>query len=301
MTASTQSGHSATASSELNNAAASRAFRAFDASALTAWSSRQSYLGSGAFDSTSFSVSTLLILNAVVNGEWLQIQFPAGVYIVNYTVAVASVLAAPATFTLAGSFDAALWAPVDSKSSFSTYTVSTAGGFRASFVLDGVHPLAFPYYRLSIQSIGGAALAASVSELNFFGATSGIQTGPDFTCRAGYYCPTGSWAETVSPARYFVPLPAQAAATISPAGSYCNATALTAVSGICRAGYFCPEGSEFETAAFVRYFVAATGLSFQSICPAGQYCDVTALSTTTNCSAGAFCPAGAANALGAGV
>lgn len=101
-------------------------------------------------------------------------------------------------------------------------------------------------------------------------------------CRASFYCPAGtsSGNDIACPAgRYSSStlLKASSECSICPAGSFCSG-GQTAVSGICRRGYYCPIGSTVGT---------------QNACPAGTFSNSTGLYASTQCSsclAGFFCP-----------
>lgn len=116
------------------------------------------------------------------------------------------------------------------------------------------------------------------------------------TCKAGYYCPGNSGDKTValnlhsltgtcspsSGSPYLCPCPAgrysasdaltaALECTLCPPGEFCVG-ASAATSGICPAGYYCPDGTQFST---------------QYPCPAGTYSTSTQLTHAEQCTA---CP-----------
>ena len=69
-------------------------------------------------------------------------------------------------------------------------------------------------------------------------------------CPAGYYCAQGSVNPAPCAIGSFNPTQGSnlaTACTLCTAGSYCDAEGLTAVKGLCDAGYFCGLGSTSKT------------------------------------------------------
>lgn len=105
------------------------------------------------------------------------------------------------------------------------------------------------------------------------------------SCPRGSYCPLGS------------PEP-----TPCPPGYYCGAEELSAVSGQCKAGYFCelpgsgyftPDGTEEGRGPCPAGFYCPTGTIMPISCPIGTYSSNTKRTTLGHCStcpAGYYCP-----------
>ena len=146
----------------------------------------------------------------------------------------------------------------------------------------------------STTGLSSAAVDCDAGYYCTLGATSntpssGSTGGP---CPAGYYCPEGTATPTPCPIGTFNSLTTQSdssSCTSCTAGYYCNQLAATAVSGDCKAGFYCETGSTSETPS-------------DGICPTGSYCPSKS-STYTSCPAGEFgnheglaacydCPAG---------
>jgi hypothetical protein len=115
-------------------------------------------------------------------------------------------------------------------------------------------------------------------------------------CPAGSYCPQGTPAPVPCPAGTFLPTPQQAQLSdclACAAGSYCNVSGLTAVSGSCSAGYVCASGESSPTpaarACSTGHYCLAGALT-ESSCPPGEYQDETGRSTCKKCPAGNYCP-----------
>lgn len=81
-----------------------------------------------------------------------------------------------------------------------------------------------------------------------------------------------------------------------PAGSYCAQAGLTAVTGACPQGYFCPAGSSATIPCPVGAYCPSASMSAPTPCLQGQYCATTALTATSGaCATGngfAWCPEG---------
>ncbi|XP_013391352.1 uncharacterized protein LOC106159584 [Lingula anatina] len=155
---------------------------------------------------------------------------------------------------------------------------------------------------------------------------------PVADCDPGYYCPTGSSSprEVLCPVGHYCPtgsdlpdpcrngtynagtgLAAQAECTPCDPGFYCNETGATGYSGVCAAGYYCPEaqtvpnpyatvcprghycpvGSPVPVPCEMGYQQDAEGQALCDPCPEGFYCD-NATITPAACPAGYYCPNG---------
>lgn len=124
------------------------------------------------------------------------------------------------------------------------------------------------------------------------------------TCEKGFYCPSNSvyTSGTLYYEPYRCPMGTYNAfsgkSSLSdciacPAGKYCGAEALEAVSGDCAAGFYCATLSPFEKPAFDDasnnygkcpagyHCVAST--SVPTACAAGKYSAMTKLEDNTNC------------------
>ena len=167
------------------------------------------------------------------------------------------------------------------------------------------------------------------------------QTSTSGDCAAGYYCrsgasdpqPMGGDVNGLCPAGSFcpegtmLPIPCPAGTTRStlgaanesechpcPSGHYCADTNLTAPSGICAPGYYCPggvqqqepiefrcpkgtfcvAGSSLPTLCLPGYYQPQEGQSTCSICPPSQYC-TDGTSVPEDCPPFSFCPEGTGN------
>jgi hypothetical protein len=140
----------------------------------------------------------------------------------------------------------------------------------------------------------------------YYCASVGLSA-PTGQCRAGYRCPSASTTDTAlpcdaggyCPAASSVSLPcpsgtystsqrneAASNCTQCVPGAYCNATGLTAPSGLCDAGYFCAGGnSQARPAAGLCGLGTACpqGSSAAVGCPAGRYSDQVGQSTCAVC------------------
>ena len=138
-------------------------------------------------------------------------------------------------------------------------------------------------------------------------------------CSTGHYCPSGSSTQTPCPPGTFSNSSQNTDVTDCvncTSGWYCSDYGLTAPSGQCRAGYYCPNGQRRSdppeytcpvgqfclkgSSIFQRCrpgtFQNSTGQSSCLTCPAGYFCDTT-LSTEINfaeskCPPGYVCPPG---------
>lgn len=125
-------------------------------------------------------------------------------------------------------------------------------------------------------------------------STSGLWT-PTADCNAGYYCPEGSTSpnQVDCPVGHYCPtgsglpepcrngtygpitrLQSDAQCTPCDGGMFCNGTGLSAVSGPCDPGFYCPSGQSVPNPYDYR-------------CPPGHYC-LTNTSTPIRCSSGYF-------------
>ena len=116
---------------------------------------------------------------------------------------------------------------------------------------------------------------------------------------AGYACPSGSTNATAvlcTPGRYS--LGGASACTLCSGGLYGDSYGLasSSCSGMCTAGYACPDGSSSPTVtACAVGTYSVSGSPSCSLCPAGYFGNATTLTTSTCsglCAAGYSCPAG---------
>jgi hypothetical protein len=105
---------------------------------------------------------------------------------------------------------------------------------------------------------------------NSFGMIEGL------TCPAGFFCVTGAINPVPCALGTLNPtagLAVTSACQPCTPGSYCGSTGLTAVSGLCSAGYFCYSGSPSPTPMFN---LTALGTLYTQTtfgqCPQGNYC-----------------------------
>ncbi|MES1909505.1 MAG: hypothetical protein MHM6MM_002234 [Cercozoa sp. M6MM] len=113
-------------------------------------------------------------------------------------------------------------------------------------------------------------------------------------CSAGGYCPSGSAAPLACPAGTYsnaTGLTAQAQCASCPPRYYCAGSALPEPTGLCYAGYYCDGGASTPTqhvAPAGTY--AAAGADSAAPCPPGTYNQATAQEACTPCPAGSECP-----------
>lgn len=108
------------------------------------------------------------------------------------------------------------------------------------------------------------------------------------TCTAGYFCLEGSTFSIPESSTFgrmcasgeFCPA-ASTTATACTGGSYCETYLLSAVTGLCSAGYFCGGGSRFQV------IPADFANAIAAICPIGKYC-VTGTTTPADCPVGTY-------------
>ena len=123
-------------------------------------------------------------------------------------------------------------------------------------------------------------------------------------CPKGYYCPANTYFTAATKYYEAIPCPMgtyndlESKTQLSdckpcPAGKFCGAEALQAVSGTCAAGFYCKTNSPFEKPAFddaggnfgrcpTGHFCAA-GTSAPATCDAGNYSAMTKLVDNTLC------------------
>jgi hypothetical protein len=97
-------------------------------------------------------------------------------------------------------------------------------------------------------------------------------------CPAGFYCDDGKAPKPCKPGTYNPSTGSTASTACLPCtdGSYCEGFALTAVTGQCDPGYYCPAGQKIKN-------------PIQYICPAGYYC-VQGSTDKSPCAAGTYQP-----------
>ena len=120
-------------------------------------------------------------------------------------------------------------------------------------------------------------------------------------CPAGSFCPPGNETDTLCPlGRYSAEqgVRSEEECLLCRAGSYCGTNGLTAPSGLCDAGYYCPPGQEVRNPAGLecppgQYCEAGSVVG--DPCPAGRYQPGTLAGSPTACTAcppGFACPTG---------
>lgn len=122
-------------------------------------------------------------------------------------------------------------------------------------------------------------------------------TNPPIICAAAHYCPAGSSSTTQNkcPAGTYSANTGLTVATdciACPAGQYCL-IGVVAPSGICSAGYWCPEKSATatQTACPKGTYSDKTGLKTQNectVCPLGYICATAAMTSPIKCPAGTY-------------
>ena len=142
--------------------------------------------------------------------------------------------------------------------------------------------------------------------------TAGLATPTDL-CNGGYYCPLGSSSPTqvVCPVGHYcvqgsdVPEPcrngtyapttnlaSEGECLLCDGGFYCNGTGLSAVSGECDQGYYCPAGQSVPTPydylCPVGYYCLANSAT-PSVCPSGEYQNELGQWTCKDCPQGYYC------------
>ncbi|CUE73353.1 membrane-associated protein, putative [Bodo saltans] len=114
-------------------------------------------------------------------------------------------------------------------------------------------------------------------------------------CPPGSYCTIGSTSPTACPAGTFAPqygLGLLQDCTTCTAGSYCVASNLTAPTGLCSAGYYCPGGQSSATPAAHQCpvgQVCVTGSTSWQGCPSGTYAAGIGRSQCLTCPTGYYC------------
>ena len=131
---------------------------------------------------------------------------------------------------------------------------------------------------------------------------TGSSTATQNLCSSGTYCPVGSYETTVCPAFGFCASSGLANYTLCTAGYYCNTTGLSAVSGPCDLGFWCPSpsssprGSPSGGMCLPGTYCGANS-ALPTACLPGSYCPLPALSAPRPCDAGFFCNATALSAV----
>jgi hypothetical protein len=127
-------------------------------------------------------------------------------------------------------------------------------------------------------------------------------------CGIGKYCPAGSHQETNCPQGTYNPNTKRGALTdcidCDP-GSYCDTAGISAVTGLCTAGYYCtlrstvanPSSATSIGGPCTAGHYCPEGSTIQIPCPPKQYCSGTLLTTPSgNCNAGYYCVGAATTA-----
>ncbi|EDV28435.1 uncharacterized protein TRIADDRAFT_51343 [Trichoplax adhaerens] len=124
-----------------------------------------------------------------------------------------------------------------------------------------------------------------------------ISEGTGGPCPKGNYCPEGSAAPVpCPPGRYSGAdhLTAETDCFVCPAGSYCDGSDPTKVTGACSDGYYCNAGSGSTTPNRTDWgAICPTGSKctngFRQDCPSGTYQNTTGKTTCVDCPAGFYC------------
>ncbi|OAF70026.1 hypothetical protein A3Q56_02216, partial [Intoshia linei] len=115
-------------------------------------------------------------------------------------------------------------------------------------------------------------------------------------CPAGQYCKKGSITPILCPRGTFLSTTTNdviTKCTKCTAGSYCFGTGLTAVTALCTAGYYCPEGRKVGNNKIYicpAGFKCPTGSSNKLFCVSGTFQPYTGKSSCEPCIAGKYCP-----------
>jgi hypothetical protein len=129
---------------------------------------------------------------------------------------------------------------------------------------------------------------------NAMGMSAEIRSG---SCESGWYCPAGSSAPVPCSAGLYCPNSSMSAENrlySCTGGYFCNATrASTEIrAGRCESGSFCPAGSSAPVPCTAGAFCSESGLSAPSgNCTGGVYCPISSSNQTGLCPAGLYCPA----------
>jgi len=127
---------------------------------------------SGAYAGTLFTAVYNPSVPSNFYGEWLQIQFPTGLTIKNYSITGFTSAATnknPSTWFLVGSFDGVNWYFVDNRTGITSWNSSTASVFNYTPDVDGITP--YQYYRMIITNSNGST-TVGIQNLIFY-ATDG--------------------------------------------------------------------------------------------------------------------------------
>ena len=112
-------------------------------------------------------------------------------------------------------------------------------------------------------------------------------------CPAGHYCPLGSTSPQRCPPGTFGPYignPNDTFCLPCLGGYYCNGSALSSVTAICPAGYFCPNGTIVPELQCPAGSSCTQGVSINEPCPPGTYQALVGHSGCQTCEAGYYCP-----------
>jgi hypothetical protein len=168
----------ASASSEFNGDSVSGAWRAFDKSS----SSR--YYSSTLYNATLYtgSVVTTDVNGTPYRGEWVQIQLPSSIVLLNYSITSDATSATPRLFYILGSSDGTSWYLVNNQN-IST-TISTS-----SFVV--ASSASFNYFRIVVSSIfSSSGLGVNITEWTLNGSIESVNITPDGRVGLGVVNPT---------------------------------------------------------------------------------------------------------------
>jgi hypothetical protein len=150
---------------------------------------------------------------------------------------------------------------------------------------------AMPCTQGSYCAVAGLSAPNGTCDGGFF-CTAGSSTATQNLCSSGTYCPRGSFQTTTCPVRAFCASDGLANYTLCTPGYFCNATGLSAVSGACEAGAYCPLASLVPVHCPAGAFCASAAMSVPTPCIPGSYCATAALTAGTGaCVSGQYCPA----------
>lgn len=133
------------------------------------------------------------------------------------------------------------------------------------------------------------------------GSVSDVSSSPATDCSVGNYCPEGTTEEIPCPAGRYRDTVGAAAETdcpLTPAGYYTNTPGASSYSAnLCKAGYYCPEGSisSMTKVCPAGTYRTSTGAGAESdclVCDAGSYCRYEATTSLTDCPQGYYCMKG---------
>jgi hypothetical protein len=131
--------------------------------------------------------------------------------------------------------------------------------------------------------------------------TAGSSSATQNQCPVGVYCPEGSSATVACPAGSVCATAGLSNYTLCAVGSFCNRTGLSAVTGFCGVGTYCPVGSILAQPCTAGFYCPSGVDRFA--CIPGFYCPsgLSAVDRSYICIAGSYCPGGSTAQTGAGL